>query len=205
MTQEEFCLQVVECLESAGIPLMLAGSHGSSRHGQPRATNDVDIVIDPTSEQLETLLALLGGHYYVSPEAAREALQRRSMFNVIDFAEGWKADLIIRKDRPFSVEEFQRRQQVTLCGRPVPIASPEDVILTKLEWDRITPSERQRKDALGVAVVQWPRLDQGYLRKWAADLGVADKVDELLREAEAVHNQELPTDPSRATKGDETR
>jgi hypothetical protein len=51
--------------------------------------------------------------YYISPESAREALARRSMFNVIDFDEGWKADLIVRKDRPFSIEELRRRPT---CG-----------------------------------------------------------------------------------------
>src|SRR2546423_709510 len=106
MSQEEFLTQIAQLLEAAAIPFMVAGSHSSSYHGQPRATNDVDFVIDPTSEQLDRFLALLGDRHYVSPAAAREALSGRSMFNVIDFAEGWKADFIIRKDRPFSVEEF---------------------------------------------------------------------------------------------------
>jgi len=183
MSQEEFLAQVAQCLELAGIPFMVAGSHGSSYHGQPRATNDVDLIIDPTAEQLDQFLALLGDGYYVSTEAAREALRRRSLFNIIDFAEGWKADLIVRKDRPFSVEEFRRRQMANFQGRPMPVASAEDVILSKLEWDKLTPSERQLQDALNVAVVQWPRLDQAYLRKWAPSLGVAEKLEELFRKA----------------------
>ena len=184
MTQEAFLAQVAGCLDAAGIPFMVAGSHGSSYHGQPRATNDVDLVIDPTAEQLDRFLALLGERYYASPEAAREALQRHSMFNIIDFEEGWKADLIIRKDRPYSVEEFSRRQPGILYGRAMPIASPEDLILSKLEWDALTPSERQRKDALNVAVVQWSRLDQAYLRRWAPQLGIADRLEVVLRQAE---------------------
>jgi hypothetical protein len=184
MIQAEFLVHVAQCLETAGIPFMLAGSYSSSYHGKPRATNDVDLVIDPTADQLDTFLALLGNRYYVSPEAAREALQRRSLFNLIDFAEGWKADLIVRKDRPFSVEEFRRRQSGTVLGRPIPTASPEDVILTKLEWNRLTPSERQLTDALNVAVVQGPRLDRAYLRTWAPILGVADLLEELLRKVE---------------------
>ncbi len=192
MTQEGFLAHVAQLLESAGIPFMVAGSHGSSYHGQPRSTNDVDLVIDPTAEQLEQFLALLGDRYYVSPEAAREALRRRSMFNIIDFSGGWKADLIIRKNRPFSIEEFRRRQIGTLYGRPLPIASAEDVILTKLEWDRLTPSERQLQDAWQVAVVQGPRLDRAYLRKWAPLLGVADKLEELLRKADASSAPQSP-------------
>jgi hypothetical protein len=184
MTQEEFLGRMVEILEQAGVPFMVAGSHGSSFHGQPRTTNDVDLVIDPSAHQLEQFVALAGQQYYVSPEAARDAFRLRSMFNVIDFESGWKADLIIRKDRPFSVTEFQRRRPEILHGRSTPIATAEDVILTKLEWNRITPSERQLRDALNVAVVQWPTLDRGYLRTWAPALGVEDSLEELLREAE---------------------
>jgi hypothetical protein len=184
MTQEAFLLQIAEYLESAGIPFMVAGSHSSSFHSHPRTTNDVDLVIDPTAEQLDRFLALLGDRYYTSREAMSEALSRRAMFNIIDFDTGWKADLIVRKNRPFSVEEFARRQQRTVYGRALPIASAEDVILSKLEWNKITPSERQVRDALNVAAVQWPRLDQAYLRKWAIDLGVSEQLEALLRTAE---------------------
>ncbi len=189
MTQEEFLVQLVEFLEAAGIPYMVAGSHSSSFYSQPRTTNDVDLVIDPTREQLGHLLSLLGDRYYVSKESAHEALIGRSMFNVIDFDEGWKADLIVRKDRPFSVEELRRRKARLLYGRVVPIASAEDVILTKLEWDKITPSERQVRDALNVAVVQWPTLDRAYLRHWGGVLGVTEKLEQLLQSAAELQPQ----------------
>src|SRR5262249_7801892 len=130
-------------LGTAGGPFMVAGSLASSYHRQPRATMDIDLVIDPTAEQLERFLVLLGEDEYASPESAREALQKRSMFNVIDLNGGWKADLIVRKDRPFSVAEFARRQAGAVGGQTLPVASAEDTILAKLEWDRITPSERQ--------------------------------------------------------------
>jgi hypothetical protein len=183
MSQEAFLLQVVQCLEAAHIPFMVAGSHGSSLHGQARATNDVDLVIDPSLEQLEKFLRNLGDSYYASAEAAREALQRRTMFNIIDFSTGFKADLIVRKNRPFSIEEFQRRKLENIGGRDIPVARPEDIILSKLEWDKITPSERQVQDAFHVAVVQGSNLDQGYLRQWAGVLGIAEKLEELLRKA----------------------
>jgi hypothetical protein len=183
MTQGEFVIQVLETLEKAGIPFMVTGSHGSSLHGQPRATQDLDVVIDPTAEQLEQLLTKLRDRYYVSSDAARDAFRRRSLFNLIDFEEGWKADLIIRKDRPFSIEEFQRRQVQLLHGRPMPLASPEDVILSKLEWNKMTPSERQVTDALNIVLVQGAKLDRAYMRRWATQLGVTEKLEEVLREA----------------------
>jgi hypothetical protein len=183
MNQEEFIIRVVGDLRATGIAYMVAGSVGSGLHGEPRSTHDVDIVIDPTAEQLERLVQALGADYYVSPEAAREALHHRSMFNLIDFANGWKADLILRKDRPFSREEFSRRRETPYGSGSLWVASPEDVILSKLEWAKITPSERQLRDALGVAVTQWPHLDQEYLRHWARELGVEEPLELLLREA----------------------
>jgi len=186
MTQRDFLLAIARALHGAGIPYMVAGSHASSHYGQPRATQDADFVIDPTRSQLDLFLDALGPDYYVSRPAAQEALEHRHMFNVIDFSNGWKADFIIRKDRPFSLEEFRRRRPANWQGQQLPIASPEDVILTKLEWDRISPSERQRQDALGVALALGPLLDRSYLRHWAPALGIVDSLEELLRQADAL-------------------
>jgi hypothetical protein len=159
---------------------MVAGSFASSAHGYPRATNDIDLVIDPTPDQLDQFLSGLGEELFVSPDGARDALRRRSMFNVIDFANGWKVDLIVRKDRPFSAAEFARRTPARLGEAEHPVATAEDVVLAKLEWDQITPSERHIRDVLGVLQVQAGRLDLAYLRHWAADLGVGERLEELL-------------------------
>ncbi len=181
--QHEFLSQLVDHLEQAGIAYMVAGSVGSSFHGRPRATQDIDIVIAPSQDQLNDFLASLGERYYVSPQAANEALRLHTMFNVIDTSSGWKADLIIRKPRPFSRQEFERRHCVDLFKRRLWVVSPEDVILSKLEWIKGRVSEVQYADALGVAVVHYHSLDQGYLQQWAAELDVADVLDRLLKEA----------------------
>jgi hypothetical protein len=192
MNQEEFLAQIVQALEASAIPYMVAGSHSSSYHGQPRATIDVDLVIDPSPEQLDSFVALLGDRFYLNPDAARDALQNRSMFNVIASSEGWKADMIIRKDRPFSIEEFRRRQPAMMSGLSIPIASPEDVILTKLEWNKLTPSEQQVRDAFSVAIVQGSKLDRAYLRQWGAALGVTEELEEILREADERPDADRP-------------
>lgn len=94
-----------------------------------------------------------------------------------------KADFIIRKDRAFSLEEFKRRISANILGIQVSIISPEDAILSKLEWSKESQSERQFRDVLGVAVVQ-QRLDKVYLWKWARELSVADLLGTLLSHAE---------------------
>jgi hypothetical protein len=93
---------------------------------------------------------------------------------VIAIREAAKVDLIIRKDRPFSVEEFRRRQLGSLAGTSVPFVTPEDAILSKLEWARRGgDSERQIADAAGVLQLN-PSLDRAYVARWAAELGVTD-------------------------------
>jgi hypothetical protein len=184
MSQKDFLARLVLRLEEAGIPYMISGSLGSSLHGEPRATNDIDFIIAPTVAQVNTFIKSLSKDYYVNPEAAQDAFRNRSMFNVIDYKTGWKADLIIRKDRPFSLEEFRRRVSVNILGAQVTVISPEDAILSKLEWSKKGQSERQFRDALGVAVVQWEGLDKEYLRKWARELTVEELLETLLNNAE---------------------
>ena len=185
-TQRTFLDRLIAILDQLGIPYMVAGSLGSSFYGRPRATQDVDIVIAPSADQLDSLIGLLAERgYYVSLDAARDALRRRAMFNVIDVAAGWKADLIVRKDRPFSVEEFQRRRLIEAPGQTLWIVSPEDAILSKLEWAQGRQSELQRADALAVAVAHLGRLDLRYLERWARELGVEDSLSRLLEEAQS--------------------
>jgi predicted nucleotidyltransferase len=180
MSQQDFIRKIVSLLERAGVPHMLTGSFGSSIHGEPRTTNDIDVVIAPTRPQLDELLQLLSPDFYVSPAAARDALKNRGMFNVVEYTSGWKADLIIIKDRPFSAEEFNHRLVVEAMGMSLPVVSPENAILSKLEWMKLRPSDRQFRDCLGIALVQRGKLDVPYLRRWAAELGVTDLLEKLL-------------------------
>jgi hypothetical protein len=183
--EEEAVSRLVRRLEMLGIPYMIAGSFASSHHGLPRATNDADIVVDPSPEALDALLAALAAEgYYADARTAREALRARRLFNVIDPETAFKVDLIVRKERPFSREEFARRERRSLGGLAVSIATPEDTILSKLEWARKAGgSERQLADALGVLQVGGERIDRAYVEKWAATLGVLDLWQELVATA----------------------
>lgn len=184
---EETIGRLVRRLESLGIPYMLAGSVASSHHGRPRATNDADIVIDPTAEALDELVAaLLADGYYVDPQIAREALRARRLFNAIDPETAFKIDLVIRKDRPFSREEFGRRERRDLGGLSLSIATAEDTLVSKLEWaQKAGGSERQLDDALGILEVCAGRLDRAYVESWAAALGVLDLWQDVVRRHKA--------------------
>ena len=116
----DFLARLTAKLVAAGIPHMVVGSFASSFHGVPRSSQDIDLVIDPDAVSLQKFLATLPAHeYYADADAALEALRRRGQFNVIDMASAWKADLIVRKARPFSVEEMQRPIEGDLLGARV--------------------------------------------------------------------------------------
>ena len=169
-----------QLLDSAGIPFMVAGSFASTAHGRPRTTQDLDLVVDPPSvATLDALLASIpANEFYVDADAARDALRRRSMFNVIDLTSGWKIDLIVRKNRQFSRDEFARRVKMSVFGVPVFVASPEDTIVAKLEWSKLGGgSQRQRRDVAGIVATVGPALDQAYIEQWVRDLELSEEWD----------------------------
>ncbi len=157
---------------------MVAGSFASAVHGLPRTTQDIDIVIDPTSlAALEQLVrSMPEDDYYVDLEAAREAHRARSMFNAIDQSSGWKVDFILRKNRAFSREEFARRTPLLLLDVPVFVATPEDTVISKLEWSALAGgSERQRRDVAGVLATVGTRIDLPYIERWVTELGLSSE------------------------------
>ena len=174
MTPEALVLDLAATLDRVGLAYMLTGSLASSLHGMPRSTLDVDVVIDPDRGQLESLFAKLPEEaYYADLETALEALARRGQFNVVDYASGWKIDFIIRKQRPFSRTEFERRTNVDFGDARLVVATAEDVLLAKLEWSKLSGgSERQLGDAAGILTGQGQDLDMAYVEKWAEELDV---------------------------------
>lgn len=175
-------VQVVEALADLGTPYMIAGSFASNVHGVPRMTQDADLVVDLDEPAARSLVHRLRSDFYVSEQAAVEAVRERRMFNAIHLATGFKVDLVIRKDRRFSVEELRRRQPGELAGRRVDFASAEDTILTKLEWAGLGESARKYEDALGIVRLQRQRLDWPYLERWADELGVRELLERVRRE-----------------------
>lgn len=176
--------RITAALEKAGIGYMVTGSFASAHYGSTRSTQDIDLVIEATAEQLRALVgALPKNEYYVELDAALRACQNRSLFNGIDLATGWKIDFIIRKSRPFSVEEFRRRQQVRLHGIDLYVATAEDTIISKLEWAKLGRSQRQIQDVAAILRVQWDAMDRTYLKRWVTELGVKSEWDVALREA----------------------
>jgi hypothetical protein len=181
--------RLLVAFEKLGIACFAGGSLASSVHGIPRATRDIDLIARIAAIHVEDLARELEGEFYADPEMIREALVRGRPFNVIHFESGYKFDVFPLKNDPFEAEEFRRRQFQAVPqlgeGLSLPIASAEDIVLSKLAWYRQGGeiSERQWTDARGVVEVQGQRLDLGYLREWAPKLGVVDLLERLLAQS----------------------
>jgi hypothetical protein len=169
----EFLSRITRSLDDAGIPFMLTGSLAAAFYGTPRATQDVDLVIDTGQPQLDHLLGLLlDNGLYVSRDAAAEAFKSGGQFNAIDPATGWKADLIFRRSREFSRTEFDRRRPTNLFGVEVALPTVEDLIIAKLEWSVLGDAELQRRDILDLLDASEGSIDRSYMQKWIAILGL---------------------------------
>jgi hypothetical protein len=176
VTGEALLRSVAAALRDACIPFMLTGSVAGAYHGAGRATMDLDLVIDPDPAQLDAFIAQVAATgAYISAEAAREALAQRTMFNVVDVESGWKVDLIVRKARPFSEEEFRRRHTAEFLGVRLDVATLEDVVLSKLEWAKLGGSARQIEDVRTLLRVRAGELDAEYVRSWVNALGLAEQ------------------------------
>ena len=178
MSLTAFLQKVFEILEEAGVQYMLTGSLAAAYYAVPRATQDIDLVLETEAEGVERLVGGLQAEgWYVDHDAALEALRRRGQFNTIDPDSGWKADFLVRKERPYSLEEFGRRQRISILGVDVAVASVEDVLISKLEWAYLGDSALQRRDVVQLLERSWIRLDHTYLKKWIAQLGLEAEWD----------------------------
>ncbi len=174
--------RIVGALDRAGVPYMLTGSFASAYHGTPRATQDIDMIIAPSADQLKALVGQLPeGEYYVDLDDALEALSLQTQLNVVDLATGWTIDLIMRKDRAFSRTEFDRRERIELHGLRLSVATAEDVIIAKLEWAKLGQSQRQIEDAAGILRIQADRLDRAYIARWVRNLDLGREWEDACR------------------------
>ncbi|MCK4385438.1 MAG: hypothetical protein KAW52_04160 [candidate division Zixibacteria bacterium] len=185
MSQEEFFATVVQVLNQLNISYMLTGSVASSFYGEPRSTHDIDFVVVIVPADAKRLVESFDKtRYYLSEEAICEAIEHGNPFNLIDSHTGLKADFWPIKSDSYHQTCFSRRKKHRIFGNDTYIASPEDLILTKLEWYKLSGgSEVQFKDALGIYEVQRKNLDLEYIYKWSEHLGVKDLVDKFIEES----------------------
>lgn len=177
-----FFTYVVNVLESLGIPYMVVGGFAAIFYGEPRLTIDVDIIVDMDPAHVRPFIAAFPiPDYDVSEEAIRDALQRRYPFNVIQPATGAKVDLVPLPRDPFSRAAFERRRRLEydVSGRSAAFIVPEDLVIAKLVAFRETGSDKHLRDARGILVTQWERLDLQAVRRRARAAGVGGQFEHV--------------------------
>ena len=175
MDQTELLRHVVEAMDALGIAYMIVGSQASIYYGEPRFTQDIDVVADIEAGHVPGLLGRFpAGEFYVSEDAVREAIRTRGQFNIIHPAVGLKIDVMVKKDSPYDRVQFDRRQRKTIAGNlDAYLARPEDVILYKMLYFSEGGSDRHLRDILGMLRIPGTAIDRGYVTEWAARLGLA--------------------------------
>jgi hypothetical protein len=182
---EDSTLVVVRALERLGVGYYVCGSLASSLHGEPRATNDADLVAVLAPDQLGPLQRELGTRFEVDPEDFRAAVLHERSFNLIDEVELAKVDVFCVQPRGYQAEALARTVNLELERddpfTTVRVASAEDTIISKLRWYRLggESSDRQWRDLKGVLQAQRGRLDDPYVDTWCKHFGLSDLLERL--------------------------
>jgi hypothetical protein len=185
----DVALRVGSAIEATGGAYFVGGSLASSLQGEPRATNDIDIVFVLPIGRLNDLVAALGTNFEVDVDMLRDALLHGRSCNIFYMPSVMKVDLFAVGSSPYDETEFARRQPVPIrpTGETLVVKSPEDTVLRKLLWHRDGGgvSDRQWRDILEVLRVSGARMDGRYLDTWAARLGVSESLARARTEAES--------------------
>jgi hypothetical protein len=184
-------LSFVSLLERLGIRYVVGGSLASSVHGEPRSTNDVDVVADLQPAQVRALVDAMADEYYVSTDAASDAVATGGAFNAIHLASGVKVDVFVAGRDPFELDGLKHAVPVRLVTGEssfVLADTAENTILRKLEWYRRggEVSERQWRDVVAILRLNCERLNRDQLVTWAERLGVSDLLARAVDDARSV-------------------
>jgi hypothetical protein len=180
---EDILRRLADVMEELRIPYMVVGSVASSIYGSWRTTADIDVVADLHGEDVPGLCEKFPApEYYVSPEAALQAVRAGGQFNIIRSTTAEKIDMMVARGDAWGKMQLARRRPVrVLEDRDVELASPEDIIIAKLLYCREGGSEKHLQDIAGILKVVGSEIDRVYIDRWAAELGLADLWQEALR------------------------
>ncbi|MDO8445048.1 MAG: hypothetical protein Q7T53_02915 [Deltaproteobacteria bacterium] len=172
----ELLQRIVEVFEHLQIPYLVTGSVAAMAYGEPRLTNDIDIVAAIEEKNVSDLIVSFpSDEFYISEERIREAIRRQSQFNIIHPASGLKVDVMIKKDTPFDSSRFRRIHRLYPADSyQASFASPEDVIIKKMEFYKEGSSEKHLRDITGILKISGESIDMKYISEWAQHLELTE-------------------------------
>lgn len=180
--QRDILIRIAELLEEYEIPYLLTGSFAVSYYGFPRATHDIDFVIEihlPGKKKMLRVLQRLGRGFDYDERMVVNAIERSGQFDVVHGNSGVKIDFWVRKPDEFERNKFKRNRMITIGKMKIPAVSAEDLMLTKLVWCKEIRSERHLRDCVGIIKTQQEELDWAYLNRWAKKLKVVKFLTEV--------------------------
>ncbi|MEM6468431.1 MAG: hypothetical protein AAF802_02595 [Planctomycetota bacterium] len=180
MTEEELLVDCLRRLEGSGIDYMLVGSMAGNYWGVPRSTHDIDFVIEYGADQVSDIVAAFEEDFFIQQVSVESGLRPPHQFNALDNRSALKVDFFRVAGDEYEFERFRRKRRVTLFDQLAWIAASEDVLLHKLRWHLMSPTDRQLSDARGIFLVSGDVLDRDYLDYWAKQIGVDDLLSGIL-------------------------
>lgn len=169
---------VAATLDGAGIPYMVTGSMATNFYAVPRMTRDIDLVVEMSERDVDRVTRLFQQEFYIDRDMVQRAVRDHAMFNMIHNALVVKVDCVVRKETEYRREEFARRRAVSIADQAVFIVSPEDLILSKLDWAKESRSQMQLDDVRNL-LRSVQGLDTGYLNRWVDRLGLTALYQEV--------------------------
>lgn len=169
--QEELLKQITSLLNKACIPYMVTGSISVIFYGRPRASHDIDFVIEAEEKHIDLLIktfqTLKLREFIVDTSLIKDAVLHKNMFNLLHLPTMLKLDFFLLKNDEFDKSRFARRKKFNVFGQQMIFASPEDTILIKLLWYKDTHIEKHLVDAAFIYQIQKKELEISYLKSWA--------------------------------------
>jgi len=164
----DFLRRLIQFFDQYNIAYMLSGSVAMSIYTIPRNTKDFDFVVHLKAGDASVLAEYFKDGYYCNEDSVNEAIRDKSMFNIIDFQSGYKADFIVLKNETYRQEEFQRRKQVDFMNMKLFLVSAEDLLISKIIWIQQLQSNIQKEDIK--AISNTTGLDWPYINHWISSL-----------------------------------
>ncbi len=180
MNEKDLLIDCLQRLNRTCIGYMIVGSMASNYWGIPRSTHDIDFVVDYTEVDVESIVSAFEGDFFIQESSVRSALQPPHQFNALDNRTALKVDFFRLAGDEYESQRFERRRGLTLFDQQTWMAAPEDVVLHKLRWNLISPSDKQLSDAAGIVAVSEELIDFDYLKTWANKIGVRLYLDRIL-------------------------
>ncbi|WP_205369433.1 hypothetical protein [Thermoleptolyngbya sp. PKUAC-SCTB121] len=181
-------VQLHSIFQSLGVDYYITGGVAATAYGEPRTTQDLDVVLnlnpDLNPADLTQLISALEAAGFYVPGVEEVLTRQTRTLQIIHQETILQADLVLSGADAFDMEKFRRRRRLSIPNRgDFYFASPEDLILSKLQWRQSSQSEKQWRDILGILKTQTDQLDIAYLQHWSAQLGVAADLEQAFQES----------------------